>query len=176
LVFGADVAFLGPVVSRREVEREVEVVEPAERSRACALVGVDFSEGALGALREGRWLARQAGLELQLVHVTERREPWRPDAPARDWLRVASLDPSMVLVRAGLPWVEIVRHAREVSAAVVVLGSHGASGFQAMTLGSTARRVALGAPCPVLFVARWRERLPSGEVTAPSFHPLQEHP
>jgi nucleotide-binding universal stress UspA family protein len=160
----------------QEVEREVEVVEAAERRRACVLVGIDFSEGAMGALREGRWLAQQAGLELHVVYVTETRAPWRPDATAWGWLRAASLDPSMVLLREGLPWVEIIRHAREVSAAVVVLGSHGASGFQAMTLGSTASRVALGAPCPVLFVARWRESLPSGEVTVPSFHPLQEHP
>lgn len=151
-------------------------MDAAERRRACVLVGIDFSAGAMGALREGRWLAKQAGLELQVVYVKENRAPWRPDAAAWDWLRAASLDPSMVLLREGLPWVEIVRHAREVSAAVVVLGSYGASGFQAMTLGSTASRVALGAPCPVLFVARWRQTLPSGEVTTPEFHPLQEHP
>jgi hypothetical protein len=70
--------------------------------------------------------------------------------------------------------VEIVRHAKEVSAAMVVLGSHGAAGFQSMTLGSTASRVALRAPCPVLFVANWREGLPAGETVPTSLHSLEE--
>jgi nucleotide-binding universal stress UspA family protein len=140
------------------------------------VVGVDFSEGAMYAYREGRWLARRAGLGLQLVHVVDKDLVWHPDAQASGWLRAASIDPALVLVRHGLPWVEIVRHALEVSTAVIVLGSHGASGPQAMTLGSTASRVAMRAPCPVLFVSQWRERVPYAEVAAPSLHPLQEHP
>jgi nucleotide-binding universal stress UspA family protein len=63
----------------------------------------------------------------------------------------------MVAVRHGHAWIEIVRHALEISAAVIVLGSHGASGVQPLSLGSTAYRVALRAPCPVLFVSRAAE-------------------
>jgi nucleotide-binding universal stress UspA family protein len=122
--------------------------------RGCVVVGTDFSEGAEGALQEGRWLAREARLDLQVLHVAELGTPWQPTGRSRDWLATASLDPAMVIVRPGRPWAEIIRHAQEVSAAVVVLGSHGASGFQAMTLGSTASRVALRAPCPVLLAAR----------------------
>jgi nucleotide-binding universal stress UspA family protein len=142
-----------------------------DQSRACVLAGIDFSEGAMSALREGRWLARRAGLDLQVLHVTEHGPAWRPDVPAREWLAAASFDPSMVLVRQGRPWVEIVRHAHEVSAAVIVLGSHGASGFQAMTLGTTASRVALRAPCPVLFAARRDARQTSDETPAATINP-----
>jgi nucleotide-binding universal stress UspA family protein len=138
-------------------------------------VGVDFSEGAMHALHEGLWLARRAGLGLQVLYVTDSGVPWQSDEAASEWLHRASLDPALVLVRHGLPWVEIVRHALEVSTAVIVLGSHGASGFQAMTLGSTASRVALRAPCPTLFVARPRERMPPDEIAIPSLHPFQEH-
>jgi len=130
----------------------------------------------MSALREARWLASRAELELQVLHVTEHGPAWRPDARAREWLRVAAFDPVMVLVRQGRPWVEIVRHAHEVSAAVIVLGSHGASGFQALTLGSTASRVALRAPCPVLFAARIEPLHSTEEAVADSLHPLQEHP
>jgi nucleotide-binding universal stress UspA family protein len=147
-----------------------------EAKRACVLAGIDFSEGAMSALREARWLARRAGLDLQVLHVAEPGPPWRPDTTDREWLRGVSFDPAMVLVRQGRPWVEIVRHAHEVSAAVIVLGSHGASGFQALTLGSTASRVALRATCPVLFAARLEPRYPSEETAAESIHPLQEHP
>ncbi|HUF75755.1 MAG TPA: universal stress protein [Longimicrobiales bacterium] len=148
----------------------------AVRARASVVVGVDFSEGAMLAFREGRWLSRRAGLGLQVVHVADDDLAWQPDAGATAWLREASLDPGLMLVRQGLPWVEIVRHALEVSSAVVVLGSHGASGPQAMTLGSTASRVAMRAPCPVLFVSQRREHMPYTEIAVPSQHPLQEHP
>ena len=148
----------------------------AVRARASVVVGVDFSDGAIYALREARWLARRAGLGLQVLHVADNDVAWQPDDRARSWLLAASIDPALVLVRHGLPWVEIVRHTLEVSTAVIVLGSHGAAGPQAMTLGSTASRVALRAPCPVLFVSQWREHVPYTEIAVPSLHPLQEHP
>lgn len=124
----------------------------------------------MGAVRKGRWIAHRTGLALQAVHVTGLGTPWRPDRTTRLWLRAASIDPSALLVRRGLAWVEIVRHAKEVSAAMIVLGSHGASGAQAITLGSTASRVALRAPCPVLFVAPWGERLAPEEAPTISLH------
>lgn len=136
----------------------------------CVLVGVDFSEGAMGAVREGRWVASRTGLSLQAVHVAASDTPWRPDRLTQLWLRTASIESSNLLVRRGLAWVEIVRHAKEVSAAMIVLGSYGASGVQSVTLGSTASRVALRSPCPVLFVAQWRERMPSTETPAVPIH------
>ncbi len=145
---------------------------PVQRNRARVVVGTDFSEGASCALREARWLAERAGLELQVLHVNENGTPWRPDSAAWTWLQSAGVDPKVLLVRDGLPWVEIVRHAREVSAVVIVLGSYGESGFQAMTLGSTASRVALRAPCPVLFAAHRQERPLSDETSATSLHLL----
>jgi nucleotide-binding universal stress UspA family protein len=139
-----------------------------EGNRACVLVAIDFSKGALGALHEGRWLAHRAGLDLRVLHVAESGSAWPPDSPAWDWLTTAPIEPGMVAVRQGQPWIEIVRHAHEISAAVIVLGSHGASGIQALSLGSTACRVALRAPCPVLFVARAADEL---EPTSTSTHP-----
>jgi len=118
------------------------------------VVAIDFSEGSLGALREGRAWAENAELDLRLIHIAEGGTPWTPDAPQWEWMQAAPVEPGIILVRRGRPWIEIVRYAREVSAAVVVLGSHGASGAQSVTLGSTASRVALRAPCPVLFVSR----------------------
>lgn len=141
------------------------------RDSGCVLVGIDFSDGSLGAVREAQWLAHRTGLELQVLHVAESGQPWRPDPLESDWLRAAPVEPKALLVRQGQPWVEIVRHAHEVSASVIVLGSHGASGAQAMTLGSTASKVALRAPCPVLFVARWPAGRPADEWAAPSLQP-----
>jgi nucleotide-binding universal stress UspA family protein len=128
-----------------------------EQGRACVLAATDFSIGALNALEEGRWIAWRGAMDLQVLHVAAAGTPWHDSPVAAEWLRAASLSPSTVLVRRGLAWVEIVRHAREVSAALIVIGTHGSSGVQTMNLGSTATRVATGAGCPVLFVPGGRE-------------------
>jgi nucleotide-binding universal stress UspA family protein len=137
----------------------------------CVVATVDFSDGALRAVREGRWLAQRAGLSLQVLHVTAPGAVWRPEPRVWNWLREAAVDPSTLLVRRGLAWVEIVRHAKEVEAAFLVLGSHGASGPQSVTLGSTASQVALRAGCPVLFATSWRGDRHPDEVPVPSIHP-----
>jgi nucleotide-binding universal stress UspA family protein len=129
-----------------------------ERARACVLAATDFSIGALNALEEGRWIAWRAAMELHVLHVAAPGAPWRDTLAIGEWLRAASLTPSEILLRRGLAWVEIVRHAREVAASLIVVGTHGSSGAQTMNLGSTAIRVATNARCPVLFVAGSRER------------------
>jgi nucleotide-binding universal stress UspA family protein len=122
------------------------------------LAATDFSIGALNALEQGRWIALRAAMDLQVLHVAAPGVSWQGSDVTTEWLRAASLSPSVLLVRRGLAWVEIVRHAREVSAALIVIGTHGSSGVQTMNLGSTATRVATSAGCPVLFVAGGREQ------------------
>jgi nucleotide-binding universal stress UspA family protein len=116
------------------------------------VAATDFSIGALRAFEEARWLSQRAGLELQVLHVAP-HDAWRIDDNSVEWMRAAFLDVTALLVRRGLPWVELARHAREVSAATVVVGSHGASGVQRLELGSTASRLVTSSPCPVLVVA-----------------------
>ena len=55
-------------------------------------------------------------------------------------------------VRVGTPFVEIVRHARELQADLVVIGTHGRTGLAHVLLGSTAEKVVRKAHCPVLTV------------------------
>lgn len=55
-------------------------------------------------------------------------------------------------VREGKPAGEIVRAAHELRADLVVMGTHGRSGFQRWVLGSVAEKVLRQAPCPVLTV------------------------
>ena len=55
-------------------------------------------------------------------------------------------------IRAGTPFVEILRYAKEMSADLIVMGTHG-RGLVAHTLmGSVAEKVVRTAPCPVLTV------------------------
>jgi nucleotide-binding universal stress UspA family protein len=52
----------------------------------------------------------------------------------------------------GVPAEEIVRVGKELSADLIVMGTHGHTGVSHLLLGSVAERVVRRAPCPVLSV------------------------
>ena len=56
------------------------------------------------------------------------------------------------VVREGYAATAIVDEATECGADLIVIGTHGLSGFKHMLLGSIAERVVQKAPCPVLTV------------------------
>ena len=70
-------------------------------------------------------------------------------APLRE--RGLSVD---TVTREGYPPEVIVEVAEELEADLLALGTHGRSGLAHLLLGSTAERVVLQAPCPVLTVRR----------------------
>ena len=136
------------------------------------IVGTDFSATAAMAVSEARNLAEELGVALRLVHV-------RPIPPSRDWvpsdedlawLEDASVTEADLTLRRGTPWVELVRVAKECKARLIVVGTHGRSGFQPVTLGSTAARLALLAPLPVLLVGS-RDRAPGASSVAHEVEP-----
>ena len=55
-------------------------------------------------------------------------------------------------VRGGLPSHEIVEAAKEMDVDLIVLATHGYTGWKHFCIGSTAERVVRAAPCPVLVV------------------------
>ena len=57
-------------------------------------------------------------------------------------------------VRAGKPEIEIVEEAKEWRADLIVIGSHGYTGFKRLVLGSVAQSVVGHAPCSVEVVRR----------------------
>jgi nucleotide-binding universal stress UspA family protein len=78
--------------------------------------------------------------------------------PARRWMqaqfREASEDGISVdfVVRTGAPAREILACASQLPADLVVMGTHGTSGFEHLLLGSVTEKVLRRAPCPVLTV------------------------
>jgi nucleotide-binding universal stress UspA family protein len=57
-----------------------------------------------------------------------------------------------VVIKDGLVVPEIVATARDMSADLIVMGTHGLSGFERMMLGSVAEKTLRKAPCPVLTI------------------------
>ena len=122
--------------------------------RPVIIVGTDFSETSLHAAREARRLGGALGGVVEVIHVREglRRDPFVPDDAQRAWLESAEIPVDDLCVRWGTAWVELVRLAQERDAALIVTGTHGLTGFQPMALGSTAERLAVLAPRPVVLV------------------------
>ena len=56
------------------------------------------------------------------------------------------------MLRSGLPAHEIVEVAKESNVDLIVIATHGYTGWKHFCIGSTAERVARAAPCPVLVV------------------------
>ena len=119
------------------------------------LVGTDFSDNAGVALVEARRLASRLGVRVEVLHVVDgaRSESWGEQGEAGQWLITAGLTPEELLVRFGSPSVELARRAAELEPEVIVVGSHGRSGYQPLALGSTAARISVQARCPVMLVS-----------------------
>ncbi|HSD11000.1 MAG TPA: universal stress protein [Candidatus Binatia bacterium] len=62
------------------------------------------------------------------------------------------------LVVAGMASSAIIEAARKLGADLIVIGTHGRTGFSRFMIGSVAERVVRTAPCPVLTVRSSRAR------------------
>jgi len=135
------------------------------------LCPVDFSEPSRAALELALTLARSYRSEVHVPHVVFMALPPLPRPPetpgtlteeqqdeAQRHLRafVDACDPGSVVVRPsiliGSPVGEIVRQARALPADLIVMGTHGRSGFEHLLMGSITERVLRKAPCPVLTI------------------------
>jgi len=124
-------------------------------------LAIDFSEGAAIATVEAKRIASQLGAALVALHVVPgpRVEPWRLDQGCASWMARSRLEPAFLVLRFGVPWVELVRYAKEARPLVMVAGSHGVSGFNPLALGSTVGRLCLVSAVPLMVVSpatlRW---------------------
>ena len=137
------------------------------------LVPVDFSAASRAALWRAGELATALGATIELLHVVEgpppthviseghvplpleyRKELRRSaDDRFKDWLETARISaPIRHALGEGRPFVEIVKHAREHAADLIVMGTHGRGGMSHLLLGSVADKVIRTAPCPVMTV------------------------
>ncbi len=66
-------------------------------------------------------------------------------------------------VLVGLPTTIIVEQARKWPADLIIIGSHGRSGFKQFLLGSVSREVVAKAPCSVLVVRLEQDHRPQFE-------------
>ncbi|HKO51421.1 MAG TPA: universal stress protein [Polyangiaceae bacterium] len=135
------------------------------------LVATDFGDSSQRALDFALEIAEKFGSELTLVHSWETPNYsyaaglYLPvDVSAQiERAAVERLNEALTqlkqrfpaakaVLRAGVPWEEVLNAAREVKADLIVLGTHGRRGLERALLGSVAEKVVRMARVPVLTV------------------------
>ncbi len=129
----------------------------------------DFSSYSNQAYFHAVALAEHHGASLDVVYCyvpgSGTPEGPRPEESARDYWKsqleqIRPLDPGIRVAHIlleGDPATEIVRHARDTNADLIVMGTHGRTGMERLLMGSVAERVMRDAWCSVLVV-----KLPKG--------------
>ena len=140
------------------------------------LCPTDFSEPAKKALEYACELTTQYGAELHLLHVlpdpVAALTAYGPVVSAipADWEENMRTQVNQQLADAldqkweqgkkvhravseGVPHAEIIRYAKDHAIDLIVMGTHGRTGFNHFIMGSEAEKVVRQAPCPVLTIA-----------------------
>jgi universal stress protein A len=136
------------------------------------LAPTDFSPASQKALKYALRFAHDFNSQLTLLYVLEPATSPNfaglPAAPAFseeemqnaqeslralvNSVRAAGVAGARSTIRTGVATHEIVEAAKELDVDLIVIATHGYTGWKHFAIGSTAERVARAAPCPVLVV------------------------
>ena len=141
------------------------------------LVPTDFSEFSRYALDYAITIAKTFEAKITLLHITNENElvalqqvsAYFEPGKLEDLLKQREsedrkqldgfISPELkkgieveTLHKVGIPFVEIIRTAKEKAVDLIVIATHGRSGLSHMLFGSVAEKVVRKAPCPVLSI------------------------
>lgn len=133
------------------------------------VVGTDFSENSINALKHATSIADKAKCNITLIWVetpgttlglmAENVSDYRVIAQKR--LEEIAKDHKNLMpegtkinvkIRQGRPYTELAKDAEENDALMIVVGAHGVSGYQESFIGNNAYRTVMSAKCPVLTI------------------------
>lgn len=152
------------------------------------IVPVDFTDLSLDALHTAASLAKRLSAEIVLLHVIENYFLLStPEAGIPSDLNIADMQAKSrqnleeiaerfrqeytadirVKTDFGLAGSRIIRHTLEEEAGLIVMGTHGASGFREFFIGSNAYSVVKQAPCPVLTIPAGAKKVKFSKILFP---------
>lgn len=137
------------------------------------LVAIDFSESSDNAFKLALNMANKYSASLTLLHVINEPVDLRGfyvphisfekleeeiEQGAQKLMEsfcrqnLGGFDNYKTVIVPGLPYEQIIRQAEQLSADLVILGTHGRTGLDHVLFGSTAEKVVRKCPLPVLTV------------------------
>ena len=137
------------------------------------LIPTDFSAHSAKAADYGFALAEKFGAKVHVLHVQETLPSQTPMfvmglaipshsleskesalAAISSFLKAGGRSADGVVCAAidGVPFVEVIRYAKEHEIDLIVIGTHGRTGLTHVLMGSVAERVVRKSACPVLTV------------------------
>ena len=152
------------------------------------IITTDFSETSFLAIKQGAFLAQYTKGEIFLVHIiTKHWEKFNVFAPSITLENIEKASEAVqkklnelatdiknqygvnvtTIVNSGNPTTEIVKTAKEIKADLIVMGTHGYSAWEDLTIGSNALKVLTKSPCPVLTVSQEIETLGYHKIILP---------
>jgi nucleotide-binding universal stress UspA family protein len=154
------------------------------------LIPTDFSETAELAVDHAVHMAKLSGAEIILLHVYETLlytsgidyslmsvtaeyesaiQKSSEDKLEEQGQRIRNLSGVKVSTRLelGRAYSTVVDVAEELNVDIIIMGTHGVSGFQEFFIGSNAYRVVTSSPCPVLTVQTHATKLGFDNIVLP---------
>lgn len=152
------------------------------------IITTDFSETSFLAIKHGAFLAQYTKGEIYLLHIIskhwEKFNVFEPSitldniekAESAVEIKLEELATSIrneygvtvtTVVNTGNPTAEIVHFAKEIEAGLVVMGTHGYSAWENLTIGSNALKVITKCPCPVMTMSEYANKLGYNQIVLP---------
>lgn len=139
------------------------------------IITTDFSDTAALAIKHGAFLAKYTKGTVYLMHVISRH--WEKFNVFTPSITLENLEKASDTVQAkltqladdikseysvevvtnvatGNPTGEIIKFAKEINAGLIVMGTHGYSSWEDLTIGSNALKIITKSPCPVLTLSQ----------------------
>ena len=152
------------------------------------LIPIDFSETSTLAIEHGAFLAKLYKADVILVHIVEHN--WQNFSIVAPEIKFEMHENLLTVVESRLQQIadkvrkdygvnatalssqgnictEVVELAKSENADIIVMGTHGASGFEELFMGSNSYKVVTIAECPVLTVQSHSRRTGFTEILLP---------
>jgi nucleotide-binding universal stress UspA family protein len=135
------------------------------------LVPVDFSKGSMHALEHAIKMINKIGGDLRILHVRKSKsydQPFILKGSEKNYSKTVDEFCNEILshykeqykgngtfdyvITTGKIYKNVINEAKKIDAGLVVMGTHGVSGFEELWVGSNSYRVVSKASCPVLTI------------------------
>jgi nucleotide-binding universal stress UspA family protein len=146
------------------------------------VVPVDFSEDSVQAFKMAVAIAQKVVGEISLIYIKKERslasffsssdDDIRDDEVEKNMKELTDRVPHMGVhvnfhIRKGRVFHEVIHFAKRENAYLIVIGTHGATGYEQSWMGSNAFKVVSSAECPVLTMRGDRNNVSIKKIVLP---------